>query len=180
MRKSLVVGMVAVLVAVSAVTASAAAAAAIEPATAGQVAVAFSGTSTFDFTAPTCGIVEQVFDATMSTRSGVVTLLVNGCVIPALVGPYTFEGSFTISSAHRVELSGTATGSIGGTSPPSCAPGLFGASFDFALASTAGAAIHTITALEMAGTWCSPGTPDVPGPINGTVAVALAQGLDSL
>jgi hypothetical protein len=181
MRKSFVAGVVALLTALSALAVPATAAGAMVPATSHQVNVPFSGTSTFDFIAPACGIVHQVFDATLSThRAG--TLDLDGCVIAALAGPYTFEGSFTITIASHVALSGTATGSINGTSSVSCASGTLGASFDFTLNPTGGTRrlMHMISALDMGGTWCSPGTPDVPGPISGTLTVTLAHGHDRL
>ena len=149
----------------------------------GQLTFPFSGTSTFDFSTPPCSFVHQVFDATANVGREPATLHLDGCVrISSLPSPFAFDGSFTITVAHRGQVTGSATGTIGDDSSVSCASGQVGSSLEFGLAPTGGTRSlrHTITSIEVAGSWCSPALPDQPGPISGTVTVLLAHDHHSL
>jgi hypothetical protein len=138
----------------------------------GQVGSAdFTGTSTFDFGSADCAPgPHQVFDATISGKKG-ATLHIDGCVDLSNASNIRFTGSFTIAWPPRHNVTGTATSTPVTTTPSPCASG-----------NPVPLAIELTPVrdhgrprpqLALDGTWCSPGTPGVPGPISGTLSGAL-------
>ena len=138
----------------------------------GRVGTAdFAGTSTFDFESADCAPgPHQVFDATITGKTG-ATLHIDGCVDLSNASNIRFTGSFTIAWPRRHSVTGTATSTPVTTTPIPCASGL-PAPLSIELTPVR---VHgqPRPPIALAGTWCSPGTPGVPGPISGTLTGAL-------
>jgi hypothetical protein len=138
----------------------------------GRVGTApFTGTSTFDFATAEClPGPHQVFDATITGHKD-ATLHIDGCVDLSNASNIRFTGTFTITWPKRHSVTGTATNTQPTTTPGPCASGLTVAlAIELTPVRAHGQPRQPI-ALD--GTWCSPGTPGVPGPIFGTVTGAL-------
>jgi hypothetical protein len=138
----------------------------------GRVGTAdFTGTSTFDFGSPDCAPgPHQVFDATITGKKG-ATLHIEGCVDLSNASNIRFTGSFTIAWPRRHSVTGTATSTPVTTTPSPCASGLTAAlSMELTPVRVHG---QPRPPIALAGTWCSPGIPGVPGPISGTLSGAL-------
>ena len=131
----------------------------------------FTGTSTFDFATAACAPgPHQVFDATITGKKG-ATLHIDGCVDLSNASNIRFTGSFTIAWPRRHSVTGTATSTPVTTTPSPCASGI-----PVALAiELTPVRVHgqPRPPIALNGTWCSPGTPGVPGPISGTLTGAL-------
>jgi hypothetical protein len=143
-----------------------------------EVSGPFTGTSVFDFSTPPCSFVHQVHDATYTPdhrHPGSFDL--DGCVEFGEAG-FAYSGLFVLTTPNGAALHGTVTGVVAGTSPTGpCDPTGFPASLEFTLALTQGTKgfKHATGTIHLAGTWCSPAVPGVPGPIFGTLTGALER-----
>jgi hypothetical protein len=127
----------------------------------------FTGTSTFDFGSAVCAPgPHQVFDATISGKKG-ATLHIDGCVDLSNASNIRFTGSFTIAWSQHRSVTGTAISSPATTPPGPCASGL-PAALNIELTPVRANGLPR-PPIALRGTWCSPGTPGVPGPISGTL-----------
>lgn len=138
--------------------------------------VEFTGTSTFDFESVECSFAHQLFDATLTTSRG-ATLHLEGCADLVSSTVFPFTGTFAIEWGRR-SITGTVTGSVGTPTSSTCG-GLFPAGLDFELTPTSGTGRphDPVAPLQLDGVWCSPATPNVPGPISGTLTGALPPGI---
>jgi hypothetical protein len=134
--------------------------------------VEFTGTSVFQLGSPECSFVHQVFDATLTTNRG-DTVHIEGCV--EFGSPFPFAGSFVIDSPGRRDVTGTVSGLIDASLSDPCSDDLIPVPFDFVLTPTRETG-RPATPLQLDGTWCSPATPGVAGPISGTLTGALPPG----
>jgi hypothetical protein len=143
----------------------------------GNVSGPFTGTSVFDVT-PACSLFHQVYDATYTVKHRKVgTVHVDGCVTFGSGSSFSYSGSFTLTTPHRGTLTGTASGVIGGSAAGPCSSAsAFPASLSFTLVVVDGthAYKHVTGSISLTGTWCSPATPGVPGPISGVVTGHLS------
>jgi hypothetical protein len=134
--------------------------------------VEFTGTSTFEFVAAGCSFVHQTHDATLATRRG-ATINLDGCVEFPSGTTFPYTGTFTIDIEGRRSIAGTVSGEVGGTPPSSTCPdglGATGLAFELTPVRDNG---RTQAPIQLVGTWCSPGTANVPGPIFGTLTGEL-------
>ena len=144
-------------------------------AAAGKVGTApFTGTSTFDFPSGKCSTLpvafNQVFDATITGQKD-ATLHIEGCVDLSNASNIRFTGTFTITWPKRHSVSGPATSSTPENPPGPCASGIpVAIGIDLTPMRVHG---QPRPPIALDGTWCSPATPGVPGPIFGTVTGAL-------
>jgi hypothetical protein len=130
----------------------------------------FSGTSVFA-PAPSCHFFHQVFDATyLANRRSTGSFHLAGCTEFSPVQENSFAGSFVLTTPNRAVLGGTVSGIVGNGGGP-CSPGLIPGSLNFTLVLARGTKEfrHQSGTIHLAGSWCSPALPDVPGPINGVV-----------
>jgi hypothetical protein len=136
----------------------------------------FTGTTVFSSSAA-CSLFEQTFDASYviaTRRHGSVHL--DGCVgAPSSLNPplsFPYSGSFVLTAPNHATLTGSVSGVIGSGTAGGCTSGLPGP-FQFTLVPTKGTKqlSHVRRGISMTGTWCSPGAPDVAGPVFGTLAV---------
>jgi hypothetical protein len=128
----------------------------------------FTGTSTFDFGSADCAPgPHQVFDATITGKKG-ATLHIEGCVDLSNASNIRFTGSFTIAWPQRHSVTGTATSTPPTTTPSPCASGIpVALGIELTPVRVHG---QPRPPIALDGTWCSPGTPGVPGPISGTLS----------
>ncbi|HEY7070770.1 MAG TPA: hypothetical protein VH479_11685 [Acidimicrobiales bacterium] len=138
--------------------------------------VEFTGTSTFQILAGGCSLIEQSHDATLATNRG-DTIHIEGCVdlFGGSTPNFPYAGTFTIDSPGRRSITGTVSGEVGGPPAGTCPGDLGGSAITFELTPVRdGRRPHDPAApMHLAGTWCSPGVPDVPGPIFGTLTGQL-------
>jgi hypothetical protein len=151
---------------------------------------AFTGTSVFDFSTPSCSFAHQVFEATFGTRRHPGTIHVDGCATPTSLPPAgrtsvaasvtaavtftaAFTGTFTMVMPDRRHLAGAVTGSIQAPSAGSCSSDRGPAAVDLTLAPNAGtlSVDHTRRTFDMIGTWCSSAAPGVTDPVTGTIGL---------
>jgi hypothetical protein len=140
--------------------------------------VEFAGTSTFDIGGG-CRLIHQVHDATLATNRG-DTLYIDGCVELSGSSGLPYAGTFTIDSPGRRSTAGTVSGEVGG--PPavgSCPEDLTGVGLDLELTPVRDTRRPDDPAapMHLVGTWCSPATPNVPGPIFGNLTGQLPPGI---
>jgi hypothetical protein len=128
----------------------------------------FAGASTFDFGSAGCTVgPHQVFDATIAGKKG-ATLHIEGCVDLSNASNIRFTGRFTIAWSHRQSVTGTASSTRPTATPGPCASGLpVALGIELTPARVHG---QPRPPIGLDGTWCSPGTPNVPGPISGTLS----------
>jgi hypothetical protein len=133
----------------------------------GRVGTAeFTGTAIF-FPSTDCAAgPHQDIDATIAGRKD-ATLHIEGCVDLSNASNIRFTGSFTIAWSQHRSVTGTAISSPATTSPGPCASGL-PAALNIELTPVRDHGLPR-PPIALRGTWCSPGTPGVPGPISGTL-----------
>jgi hypothetical protein len=143
----------------------------------GNVSGPFTGTSVFDVTSA-CSLFHQVYDATYAVKHRKVgSVHVDGCVTFGSGSSFSYSGSFTLTTPDRGTLSGAVSGVIGGSPAGVCSSSsAFPASLNFTLVVVHGtkAYKHVTGSLGLTGTWCSPATPGVSGPISGDLAGHLS------
>jgi len=124
--------------------------------------VHFKGTSVFTF-GDGCSFVHQTFDSPFTDSQGHTgSFSLEGCVDFAAEG-YDFVGTYVLTPPDGGVLNGAASGTLGATDPPR--PCTSGATVSMDL-TMAGAPLRID---RIVGTWCSPATPDTPGPIRGVL-----------
>jgi hypothetical protein len=137
----------------------------------------FTGRSVFDAT-PVCSFFDQVFDATFTAKHRKAgSVQIDGCVTFGTGSSFSYSGSFTLTTPHGGTLSGTASGVIGGSPAGVCSsPSAFPASLNFTLTVVHGTKSykHATGNVGLTGTWCSPATPGVSGPISGVLTGHLS------
>jgi len=136
----------------------------------GRVGTApFTGTATF-FGSPECVAgPHQDIDATILGKKA-ATLRIEGCVDLSNASNIRFTGTFTIAWSQRRSVTGTVT-TTPAHAPSPCASGI-PVPIDLELTPVR-AHGQPRPPIAFAGNWCSPGAPNVPGPISGTLTGAL-------
>jgi hypothetical protein len=138
----------------------------------------FSGTSVFDIT-PGCNFFHQTYDAAYTTtRAKVASVDLDGCVTTRSdlpIGAFGYTGTFVLSTTNNAVLTGTVEGVVGNSTSTACGD-LFPADLNFTLTVENGtkAYQHASGTISYKGTWCSPQTPSIPGPIFGTLTGNLS------
>jgi hypothetical protein len=139
-------------------------------ATGGRVGTApFTGTSTFFPSADCVAGPHQDIDATVTGKKD-ATLHIEGCVDLSNASNIRFTGNFTIAWPQRHSVTGTVTNTPA-HAPSPCASGI-PVPVDLELTPVR-AHGQPRPPIAFEGNWCSPGTPNVPGPISGTLTGAL-------
>lgn len=137
----------------------------------------FSGTSVFDFSTPACSFAHQVYDASYNAQAGSSgSFHLDGCVTFGAGGAFDYTGTFQLQ-LNRATLTGTVSGVVGNTPAHGCQDGLFPGSLTFTLTVQSGTARFkaAIGTISLDGTWCSPTTPNVAGPIDGNLTGHLTR-----
>jgi len=136
----------------------------------GKVGTApFTGISTFFPSADCASGPQQDIDATITGKKH-ATLHIEGCVDLSNASNIRFTGSFTITWPQRHSVTGTVTNTPA-HAPSPCASGI-PVPVDLELTPVRDHG-QPRPPIAFAGNWCSPATPNVPGPISGTVTGAL-------
>jgi hypothetical protein len=120
----------------------------------------FRGTSVFNFGSP-CAFAHQTYSAHYSdgvSQKG--RFFLDGCA--TLGSPNTYVGTFVLRPMGAPRLKGTVSGTIS-SSTATCPATMIASNLDFTMTPTVGNPIRLL------GVWCSPGVPDVLGPIKGTI-----------
>jgi hypothetical protein len=136
----------------------------------------FTGTSVFDFSTPACSFAHQVYDASYNPQAGSSgSFHLDGCVTFGPGGAFDFNGTFALQWNHAT-LAGTVAGVVG-NAPASACPSGFASSLAFTLTVQSGTGRFNAASgtISLDGTWCSPTTPNVAGPINGDLTGHLSH-----
>jgi hypothetical protein len=126
-----------------------------------EVSGAFVGTTVYDLTTPSCGLVHQVFDGTYTARSGSGTFSVDVCPSFASENSFVTDGTFALRDRRGATLTGTVTGTYDTSTAPTIP-------FQFTLHVTAGtrAFQHVSGTIDVGGVWVFDSNPS---PISGTL-----------
>ena len=143
------------------------------------VSGSFTGTSTFDYTTPTClpfpTQVHQVFDGTYTIQSGRTgSFHLDGCTanVTSPAGPYPYSGTFALAAPGGATMNGTAVGSLMAVAP-------FSDNVTLTITLTPTGGTHEFGnvggLVNLTGTWQSGGFPTTTGPISGSLTGALTH-----
>jgi hypothetical protein len=138
-----------------------------------KVSGAFTGTTTFAFSAEGCSFVHQVFDGTYIRRQGAPggRFHIDVCVELQPTGIFRLAGSFQLTTQGGARLTGAASGEVGQALPGNVIP------LEFTLTVTeATKRFRRATgSLGLEGQWVSSLEPSRVDPIEGTLAGSLRR-----